>query len=92
VIVVNVFCGPLLTSVLINPAKPCAELVRDLGLISIIQLAALLYGLHTVMVVRPEYLVYEEDRFNAVSAIDVDDNGWITPSHLDMYCRCGIPG
>ncbi len=73
VVSVDVVCGPLLTIVLYNPAKPPAELWRDLGLVALIQLAALLYGLHTVMVARPVHLVFESDRFNAVSAIDVDD-------------------
>jgi hypothetical protein len=74
VIAVDVVCGPLLTLVLYNPAKQRAELARDLGLVAIIQLVALLYGLHTVMVVRPVFLVYEVDRFNAVSAVDIDDD------------------
>jgi hypothetical protein len=73
VIAVDVVCGPLLTLVLYNPSKPRAELMRDLGLVAIIQFAALLYGLQIVMAVRPVYLVYEVDRFTAVSAIDVDD-------------------
>jgi hypothetical protein len=73
VVAVDVVCGPLLTMVLYNPAKPRAELVRDLGLVALIQLAALVYGLHTVMVVRPVYLVFESDRYNAVSAIDIDE-------------------
>jgi hypothetical protein len=70
---VDVVCGPLLTLVLYNPAKPRSELLRDLGLVALIQLAALLYGLHTVMVARPVHLVFETDRFNAVSAIDIDE-------------------
>jgi hypothetical protein len=74
VVVVDVVCGPLLTMVLYNPAKPRAELARDLGLVALIQLAALLYGLHTVMVVRPVYLVFEVDRYHAVSAVDVEED------------------
>jgi hypothetical protein len=73
VVTVDVVCGPLLTLVLYNPTKPRAELVRDLVLVALIQLAGLLYGLHTVMIVRPVYLVFEVDRFNAVSAIDIDE-------------------
>lgn len=72
VIAVDVVCGPLLTFVLYNPSKRRVELMRDLGLVMLIQVAALLYGLHTVMVIRPVYLVFEVDRFNAISAFDVN--------------------
>lgn len=74
VIAVDVVCGPLLTMVLYTPNKPKKELVRDLGLVAIIQLAALFYGLNVVMQVRPVYLVFEVDRFNAVSAVDIDED------------------
>jgi hypothetical protein len=70
---VDVICGPLLTLILYNPSKSKAELSRDLGLVVAIQVAALLYGLHTVMIARPVYLVFETDRFNAVSAIQIDE-------------------
>jgi hypothetical protein len=73
VIAVDVVCGPMLTLVLFNPSKPRAELARDLGLVAVIQLAALIYGLYVVMVARPIYMVFEVDRFNAISAIDVDE-------------------
>lgn len=72
VVGVDIVCGPLLTMVLYTPTKSRRDLTRDLGLIAIIQFVALLYGLHTVMVARPVYLVFEVDRFNAVSAVDID--------------------
>ena len=68
IVVVDVVCGPLLTMVLYNPAKPRAELWRDLGLVVIIQLAALGYGLHVVWQARPVYLVQEVDRFKVITA------------------------
>lgn len=68
IVVVDVVCGPLLTLVLYNPAKPRAELWRDLGLVVIIQLAALGYGLHVVWQARPVYLVQEVDRFKVITA------------------------
>jgi hypothetical protein len=74
VVAVDVVCGPLLTLVLYNPVKPRADLVRDLGMVALIQMAALLYGLHTVLVVRPVFLVYEVDRFTAISAVDIDSD------------------
>ena len=69
---VDVVCGPLLTMVLFNPAKPRAELWRDLGLVALIQLGALGYGLLTVWQARPLFLVQEVDRFKVVMAPDLD--------------------
>ena len=67
IMAVNVVCGPLLTLVLYNPAKPRAELWRDLGLVVLIQLAALGYGLSVAWWARPVYLVQEVDRFKVVA-------------------------
>ena len=72
VVGVDVMCGPLLTLVLFSPAKPRAELARDLLLIIVIQLAALGYGLHTLAQARPLALVFETDRFRVVSLADLD--------------------
>ena len=68
IVAADVICGPLLTMVLYNPTKPRAELSRDLGLVVIIQLAALGYGLHVVWQARPVYLVQEVDRFKVITA------------------------
>lgn len=72
IVSIDVVCGPLLTLVFFNPAKPRNELLRDLGLVIIIQLGALGYGLYTVWQVRPLFLVHEVDRFKVVSAVDLD--------------------
>ena len=82
VLVVDVVCGPLLTLVLYNPAKPRAELWRDLGLVVLIQLAALGYGLHTVWQARPVYLVQEVDRFKVIAlpALDTDEVDKLPPA------------
>lgn len=71
VVAVDIVCGPLLTMVLFNPAKPRPELWRDLGLVALIQLAALVYGLHTVWEARPLFLVHEIDRFKVIASPDV---------------------
>ena len=68
VVTVDVVCGPLLTMVLFNPAKPRAELWRDLSWVILIQLAALGYGLFNVWQARPLFLVLEIDRFKVVTA------------------------
>ena len=72
IVAVDVVCGPLLTMVLFNRAKPRSELWRDLGFVAVIQLVALGYGLFTVWQARPLFLAQELDRFKVVMAADVD--------------------
>lgn len=72
VAVVDVICGPLLTLVLFNPSKPRSELRRDLGLVAVIQITALVYGVYTVWVARPLFLVHEFDRFKVIAAFQVE--------------------
>jgi hypothetical protein len=69
---VDVVLGPLLTLIAFNPKKPRAELVRDLGMIALVQLSALGYGTWTLFEARPVHLVFEVDRFRVVSAADID--------------------
>jgi hypothetical protein len=71
IVVVDIVCGPLLTLVLFNPRKSKRELFLDLGLVALVQLAALLYGLWTLWDVRPLYLPHEFDRFKVVSLNDL---------------------
>lgn len=70
---VDVACGPLLTLILFNPAKPRAELRRDLALVALIQLLALGYGMHALSYARPLALVHEVDRFRLLSFADFDE-------------------
>lgn len=72
IVAVDVICGPLLTAVLFNPAKPRTELWRDLSIVAVIQLAALGYGLFTVWQARPLFLALEIDRFKVVLSVDID--------------------
>lgn len=74
VIIVDVILGPLITLAVFNRNKPRRELVRDLGIVGLIQLAALVYGLWTVSVARPVHLVFELDRFRVIHAIDVPED------------------
>jgi hypothetical protein len=71
VVAVDVVCGPLLTMVLFNNSKPRSELFKDLTLVVLIQLAALIYGMYTMALARPVYLVEEVDRFKVVSVADI---------------------
>jgi len=69
---VDMVCGPLLTLVLFNPKKPRRELVQDISIVVVLQLAALTYGLHVAMQARPALTVFEADRFRVISAGEVD--------------------
>lgn len=71
VMIVDVVCGPLMTLILASPAKSKRQTAQDLALVVFIQLAALVYGLYTVSIARPVAVVFEVDRFVAVSAVDV---------------------
>lgn len=71
-LVVDVVCGPLLTSVLANPRKSRRERWLDFSLVGLIQMLALAYGLHSVWVARPVVLAYEKDRLVVVTANEID--------------------
>lgn len=70
---VDVLAGPLLTAVVASPDKPLAELRRDVCVIVVLQLAAMIYGLHTMAAARPVSVVFEIDRFRVVTAVDLQD-------------------
>lgn len=69
---VDVVCGPVLTLVLYSPAKSKNKWTMDLGLIVLIQLTALAYGIAQVASARPVFVAFEGDRFRVVQAIDVN--------------------
>ena len=73
VMAADVISGPLLTLVLFNPGKSHGELWCDLGLVALIQLGALGYGLAMVWEARPLFLVQEIDRFKVIAAPDLHD-------------------
>ncbi len=71
VVAVDVILGPLITLAVFNRAKPPRELKRDLTMVALLQLAALVYGMWTVFVARPVHMVFEYNRFRVVHAVDV---------------------
>lgn len=68
---IDVIVGPLLTLLVFDLAKPRGELMRDLAVVVVLQLAALGYGLYTVAQARPVVLALEGERFRAVIAASV---------------------
>jgi hypothetical protein len=90
IVVVDIICGPLLTAVLYNPAKPRLELWRDLTIVSLIQLGALLYGMNIMWQVRPLFLVQEIDRFKVVQATSLNINALnLLPDNLKPHLMSG---
>lgn len=96
VVGVDVVCGPLLTLVVFNAAKPRAELRRDLAWVALIQLLALGYGMHALSHARPVALVHEVDRFRVVSFADLDQAeasnapDWAQPWRLSSTRTVGL--
>ncbi|MBO4576827.1 MAG: fimb protein [Neisseriaceae bacterium] len=68
---VDVVCGPLMTLILANPTKTKRATALDFSMIAILQIAALLYGMHTVYVARPVYYAFDADRFTTVTAAEL---------------------
>lgn len=67
---VDVVLGPVLTMVVFDRRKK--ELQRDLAIVVLIQVAALAYGMHSMFVARPVFLVYAIDRIELVLANELD--------------------
>lgn len=71
VMTVDVVLGPLITFAIFDTRKPRVELVRDLAVVVVLQLAGLTYGLYTVYIVRPQVLALEGDRLRVVRVFDL---------------------
>jgi len=68
---VDVCLGPLLTLIVYKSGKK--TLMMDLTIIVLLQLSALIYGLHTMAEGRPAWLVFNVDRFDLVRVNDIDE-------------------
>lgn len=65
---VDVVVGPVITLIIASPRKTGRELMRDISIIGIVQLAALMYGAHALFVARPAFVVFNANRFDSVGA------------------------
>jgi hypothetical protein len=70
IVAVDVVIGPLITLIVFRPGKP--GLAFDLTCIAVLQLAALGYGLWTISLARPAYVVFVKDRFELARASDIE--------------------
>jgi hypothetical protein len=71
-VAIDIVLGPLMTMVVYKPNKK--SLKFDLTVIALIQLSFLAYGVYTVQLARPAYLVFVKDRFEAVAVADWPDS------------------
>jgi hypothetical protein len=73
-VAVDLILGPLLTMIVFDIKKPRKELVRDLSIIVLIQLAALAWGVHMTLKVRPVFLVMHLDTLYSVTRDDINSS------------------
>ncbi len=64
---VDLVLGPLLTLVVYDMRKPVMELVRDLGVIALLQFSCLSAGVYVVYQARPLALVHVFDTFHVLN-------------------------
>ncbi|MDD5277240.1 MAG: hypothetical protein PHR16_14315 [Methylovulum sp.] len=70
-VLVDVVLGPSLTLLVFKPEKKRGELIADMALIVILQLAAFGYGGWILYTERPLFLALAADRFEVVRAPDI---------------------
>lgn len=71
IVSVDVVVGPFLTLLVFDKRKTRNHLALDVAVIAIVQLCALVYGVHTTYLARPVVLAFEGDRFRLISAVEV---------------------
>ena len=71
-VVVDLLLGPTLTLIVANPLKARRQLVRDIGIIAAVQIAALVYGAATLWKGRPLYYSFSVDRLEMVQASELE--------------------
>lgn len=100
VIVCDLVLGPLMTMVIFDPGKSRRALWFDYFVVGVVQVAAFVYGLHTVAITRPIYVVLAGDGVEVVVADQVDeadlaqaaDDRWRTPSWRGpVYAWAAMP-
>jgi hypothetical protein len=69
---VDAALGPLMTFIIANPNKPRRELARDIAIIGVVQLTALVYGAQTLWHGRPLYYAFSVGQLEVVQASDLD--------------------
>ena len=65
--------GPLISLVIYNSRKSRRKLITDYSIVGVVQIAALVYGVHILAAARPVYVAFSHDRLEIVSARDISD-------------------
>ena len=72
VLAVDLVLGPFLTLVIFNTSKPRKELIRDMTIIVLVQIAALSWGMHVTYKMRPIFFVFYSDTFYPILKADIN--------------------
>jgi hypothetical protein len=67
---VDIVLGPLITLIIFNPKKK--SLPFDLAVIALLQVSALAYGMYTMALARPAFVLFAVDRFDVSSAAEIE--------------------
>jgi hypothetical protein len=67
----DIVLGPVLTLIIFDIAKKHRELVFDISIVVAVQVAALIYGITTLLSARPVYIVYNAGQFNVSLASEI---------------------
>jgi hypothetical protein len=73
VLVVDLALGPIITLIIANPKKPRRQLARDITMVVLVQVVALIYGAATLWKGRPLYYTFSADRLELVQASDIEE-------------------
>jgi len=65
--------SPLISLVIYDRRKSRRALITDYSIVGVVQIAALVYGVHTLAAARPVYVAFNHDRIEIVSALDISD-------------------
>ncbi|WP_460547888.1 TfpX/TfpZ family type IV pilin accessory protein [Comamonas piscis] len=91
ILLVDVICGPLLTLILASPTKTPRERWLDFGLVGLIQIAALCYGMSSLWMARPVALIFEVDRIVVVTANEIDTAELaVAPANMNKLPLWGV--
>jgi len=63
-VVIDVILGPILTFIVYKKHKKTLKF--DLAVIGLIQVAALLYGIHSLLLAKPSWIVFNQNKFELV--------------------------
>lgn len=71
IVLSDIFLGPLIMLVIFNPIKK--SLKKDVAAVLIFQLSFLAFGIWTMYIARPVYIVFNENQFNVTTATEIED-------------------